>query len=176
MKKIFSILVVTGWAICTSAQNLKNSLATENPGVTAPAITNTTTNDGSEADLYKVNTKAIRDLAKNFKPSGDEKWYEMPYGFRAKFKSKDISYRVDYDKKGNRLSVVRSYQENQLSTAIRSLVKSTYYDYAIVLVEEITKPLAERTYVVHLEGKTEWVNIIVQNSEMVEWQRFNKSN
>lgn len=174
MKKIFSILTITAMVSVATAQDLKNSVAAKNPQA-VPAVIDPTTDHEPDEYAYKVNTKAVRDLAKNFKSDGDEKWYEMPYGFRAKFKSKEISYRVDYDKKGNRLSVVRSYQETQLSTTIRSLVKSVYYDYAIVLVEEIIKPMTEMTYVVHLEGKTEWINVIVQNSDMVEWQRFNKS-
>jgi len=98
----------------------------------------------------------------------------MPDGFRAKFTVDGIKYRVDYDKKGNYQHTERTYSEKYLPNDIRSIVKSTYYDYAITQVEEVTKPHTETTYVVHLEGKQNWINVRVQNGEIEEFQKFGK--
>lgn len=174
MKKTYTILVLTGCTICATAQNFKNAVATDNPGVAVPVAVNVRSDHGLEEYVNKVSTKAARDFEKNFKPSGDEQWYEMPYGFRATFQSNDITYRVDYDKKGNRLDVLRIYNEKSLSSTIRSMVKTVYYDYSITLIEEITRK-NQITYIIHLEGESEWINVRIQNREMEEWQRFNKA-
>jgi hypothetical protein len=83
-------------------------------------------------------------------------------------------YRVDYDK-GHWLHTIRTYDENELPKDIRHLVKSSYHDYNIYLVLEIEKPRDTFTYIVHLEGKTEWINVRVSSGVMDEFQKFQKS-
>jgi len=173
MKKILSIPALIGWAICTSAQS--NSHASTNGAPVSPILISAIADRTASGYLNNIRTRAVRDFEKNFTANGNEKWYQMPYGFRATFKLDDIDYRVDYDKKGNRLDALRTYTEKKLPSTIRSMVKTVYYDYSIVLVEEITKPRNETTYIIHLEGETEWINIRAQNREMEEWQRFDKA-
>lgn len=173
MKKILSIFALTGWVTCT-AQN--NSLAATNANVVSPVLISAIADHSQAGYLNNINTRAVRDFEQNFAASGNEKWYQMPYGFRATFNCEDIICRVDYDKKGNRLDVLRTYGEKKLSPVIRSIVKTVYYDYSIVLIEEIKRPRHEVTYIIHLESEMDWINIRVQNREMEEWQRFNKAN
>ena len=87
-----------------------------------------------------VNSKAIRNFARFYKSISDEKWYEIPDALMATFTIKDIDYRDDYDKKGNWLHTMRTYDENKLPADIRHLVKSSYYDYNIMFVQEIENP------------------------------------
>jgi hypothetical protein len=95
----------------------------------------------------------------------------------------DINYRVDYDKKGIWLHTIRTYNENKLPSDVRHLVKSSYYDYNIIVVQEIEIPWEPFmdfptdlfTYIVHLEGKTKLINLRVSNGEMDEWEKFDKS-
>src|SRR5262252_8206089 len=83
-------------------------------------------------------------------------------------------YRVDYDK-GRWLHTLRTYDESALPTDIRRLVKSSYHEYDIYLVLEIEKPRDSFTYVVHLEGKTEWISVRVSRGRMDELEKFQKS-
>jgi hypothetical protein len=83
-------------------------------------------------------------------------------------------YRVDYDK-GGWLHTIRTYNENELPKDIQHLVKSAYHDYNIYLVIEIEKPRDTFTYIVHLEGKTEWINVRVSSGGMDEFQKIQKS-
>ena len=122
-----------------------------------------------------VRSKAVRNFARFYKNISDEKWYEIPDALIALFTINNIDYRVDYDKKGNWLHTMRTYSENKLPGDIRHLVKSSYYDYNIMFVQEIEKPRETFTYVVHLEGKTKLINLRVSNGEMDEWQKFDKS-
>jgi hypothetical protein len=55
------------------------------------------------------------------------------------------------------------------------MVKDSYYDYNITLVEEIERRGYPLTYIILLEGKSSSINLPVCNGEMDEWQKFNKS-
>ena len=83
-------------------------------------------------------------------------------------------YRVDYEK-GHWLHTIRTYDEKELPEEIRHLVKSSYHDHDISFVLEIEKPRDTFTYIVHLEGKAEWINIRVNSGRMEEFQKFQKS-
>jgi hypothetical protein len=141
-----------------------------------PSVRNSTskTNVGT---LHRgdVNSKAVRNFVRVYKNISGEKWYEIPDALIAIFTFNDINYRIDYDKKGNWLHTMRTYSENKLPADIRHLVKSSYYDYNIMFVQEIEKPRETFTYVVHLEGKTKLINLRVSDGEMDEWQKFDKS-
>ncbi|HEV8285685.1 MAG TPA: hypothetical protein VGQ09_15330 [Chitinophagaceae bacterium] len=94
--------------------------------------------------------------------------------FIAKYAFNDVSYRVGYDKNGNWLYTIRTYAENKLPRNVRLIAKRSYKDYHITLVEEIEQPSDSFTYIIHLEGKTAWINLRVCNGEIDEWQKFNK--
>ena len=122
-----------------------------------------------------VNSKAAKDFVRSYKNVSDEKWFEVPGVLLARFARYGIDYRIDYDKKGHWLHTIRTYDENELPGAIRHIVKSTYYDYNIAVVQEIEEPKDNFTYIVHLEGKTKLINLRVFDGEMEEWQKFQKS-
>jgi len=102
----------------------------------------------------------------------------MPDGYRAKFTIKgaksDITYKVDYDKKGNWTHTILSYDEKELAKDIRDQVKMNYFDYSIVYVDCVMMPHNQNTYVIHLEGATNWINVRIADGEMDELQKYNK--
>lgn len=122
-----------------------------------------------------VNSRAARNFTKEYKNVSDEKWLILQDGFIAKFNLNDIEYMIAYNKKGNWVHAIRFYHETELSSDIRHIVKSTYYDYNIILIQEIEKPRNNLTYIIHLEGKTDWINLKINDEEMEEWQKFKKS-
>ncbi len=132
-------------------------------------------NVSSTVDRNNVNSKAVRNFVRSYKNVSNEKWYGLRDGFVAKFTLDEINYLIAYDKKGGWLHTIRTYHENELPQDVRHLVKSSYYDYNIMLAQEIETPLNGITYIIHMEGKTNWINLRVCSGEMEEWQKFNKS-
>ena len=168
MKKILSALVLMIIGNCAFPQSLKNSVASENPEV-SPAVS------VSENTAPAVMSKAVRNFKKIFKNVSNEKWYEMPDGYRVNFTAKDIRCRLDYDKNGNWMHTIRYYDEKKLPLEVRRLVVSNYLDYTIRTVEEIEAPHTDIFYVIHLEGETNWINIKVSDNEINELEKIKKS-
>ena len=168
MKKILSALVLMIIGNCAFPQSLKNSVASENPEV-SPAVS------VSENTAPAVMSKAVRNFKKIFKNVSNEKWYEMPDGYRVNFTAKDIRCRLDYDKNGNWMHTIRYYDEKKLPLEVRRLVVSNYLDYSIRTVEEIETPRNSIFYVIHLEGETNWINIKVSDNEINELEKIKKS-
>jgi len=164
MKKILSALVLAAVGYYAFPQNMKNSVATVNPAV-APLSGGAATANEPTTDQKNVSSKAIKNFNKTFKNVTDEKWYEMPDGYRANFTLNGIRCRLDYDKKGNWMHTIKYYDEKKLPLEVRRLVVSSYLDYSIRTVEEIEAPHEVKFYVIHLEGETEWINIKVSNNE-----------
>ena len=109
--------------------------------------------------------KAAREFWKKHGDDKDEKWYKFPGGYLAEFLDGDIGTKVVFDKKGNWTYTMRQYTEKELPRDIRALVKSTYYDFAITWVKEVTQ-FQSLVYVVHIDGPEEWMDLIVRDGEI----------
>jgi len=168
MKKILSALVLLILGNCAFPQSLKNSVPSENPEVSPAVLVSENTASASMS-------KAVKNFEKTFKNVADEKWYEMPDGFRVTFTEKDVRCRLDYDKKGNWMHTIRYYDEKELPVEVRRLVVSSYLDYSIRTVEEVEAPHDVKFYVIHLEGETNWINIKVSDNEITELEKIKKS-
>ena len=130
---------------------------------------------GNNDRITNITMRAIRHFLVNFGEVSNEVWYSTPDMFVAMFKLNDIDYRVDYDRNGNWIETYRTYSETKMSYDLRQSVKSAYRDYHIYLVQEIEQPRHPVTYVVHLENKTNLVNLQVSDGVIFEWQKFIKS-
>lgn len=127
----------------------------------------------TKSDYFK--SKATKDLARQFKNASSKNWFNIPEGYYVNFKADDVDYMVFYDKKGNWRYTIRNYDEAKLTADIRHIVRSTYYDHNVRLVQEIQSAGNNITYLIHLEGKTNWINLRVANGEMDEFQKYSKS-
>jgi hypothetical protein len=134
------------------------------------------TENASEAVYYNnISTRAIRNFVLNFPEISNENWLSTADLFVAMFTLNDISYRIDYDKKGNWIETFRTYDETNMSSDLRQIIKSSYYDYDIYLVQDIEQPFHPTIYIVHLDGKKQLINLQVCNGVIHEWQKFKKS-
>ena len=106
-----------------------------------------------ETPVDVINSKAVRDFSKVFKQASNEAWFVTDDGFVVKFKQDGVETRADYNKKGNWLHTIRTYDENKLPADIRHRVKSSYYDYDILQVQEIEKPSSNFTILFILKEK-----------------------
>ena len=120
-----------------------------------------------------VNTKAVKNFNKSFK-GVDANWFQTKEGSIAEFKKDGIVTRIDYDHKGRFIAMIRHYSEDKLPRDVRHLVKSTYYDYNIFLVVEVTFD-NKTAYLVKMEDEKTLKTIRVVDGEMDVYEDFNKS-
>ena len=177
MKNILSTFTLFALAQCAFSQNLQSGTSSESqPTLTAHQSATANTQHENRTYLNDINANAVRHFKQTYKAVTDEKWHEMPDGLRATFTLNDIRYRLDYEKNGSWLHTIRYYDGKKLPAQVRRIVAANYLDHTITLVEEIEKPRNTVTYIIHLEGKTDWINIKVYDGEIEEWLKFNKSN
>jgi hypothetical protein len=116
--------------------------------------------------LNSVNTRAIRDFLCKYEKATDVIWYKVDKGFIVRFVLDSVSGRAAYKSNGTWVYTIKQYQEAEMPKQVRALVKSTYYDYNITLVEEIEQPNELVKYLVHLQDDVSWKNVVVSNGQM----------
>lgn len=104
------------------------------------------------ADATKINSKAVKDFQGRFNQASNAMWFADRDGFVSYFVLDGFGNRAFYDKKGRWQYSLIFYGEDKLPKDIRGIVKSTYYDLDITLVEEV-QTTTNKAYVVHLEDK-----------------------
>jgi hypothetical protein len=122
-----------------------------------------------------MSTKAVKNFNKTFKEARNASWSETLDGLKAEFMNENVTTKVYYDTKGRWMASVRAYDEANLPRDIRHTVKSTYYDYDILHVQEITAG-NKTAYLVKIEDETSIKTIRVTDDQMDEYIAFQKSN
>jgi hypothetical protein len=122
-----------------------------------------------------ISLKAARDFKDRFTNVTNEKWYATDGGFVAYFTQDDFRNRAYYDKKGRWQYSLRYCDEKKLPRDIRAMVKRSYYDFAITLVQVIEIP-GHLAYLVHLEDATSFKIIrVTDEGDMDVYQEFSKT-
>jgi len=103
-------------------------------------------------DVKNINAKAIKDFSTRFNDANNAQWFSDRNGFTTYFIKDGYGDRVFYDKKGHWEYSLIFYGEDKLPRDVRAAVKSTYFDMAITLVEEV-QTTDSKVYIVHLEDK-----------------------
>lgn len=122
-----------------------------------------------------ISTRAVRNFMENFESVSNETWFNAEDRFLVTFKLDDVHYRVDYDKRGDWIQTIRSYDQFKLPPAIRDMINSSYRGYHIFLVQEVEIPLHPVNYFIHLDGEGRLINLRIFNSEIQELENFKKS-
>lgn len=86
----------------------------------------------------RAGVKATREFWRMYGEEKNEKWYKLPGGYLAEFNEGSIQNKMVFDKYGNWLYTMREYFEEDLPKEVRRLVKSTYYDFSIGWVKEVS--------------------------------------
>jgi hypothetical protein len=127
---------------------------------------------GEVKDFKDVNTKAERNFINSYKNATDIMWYFLNNGrSMVRFFDNGIQTKIFYDKKGNKADMIRYYTEDKLPNDVRHPVKSTYYDFNIFLVTEVTVG-NQTAYLVKIKDKTCTKTIRVMNGEMAVIEEF----
>jgi hypothetical protein len=162
MKQLLFACLCAGIMGTTCAQDSMNSFTAGN----LPVRSKTYLND--------ISTTASRDFVKRYDNALDAKWYKVPDGWIAKCTLDNHKASVAYDRHGNWVYTMKTYAENKMPRDVRAIVKSTYYDYQIVVVQEILKGKYPVVYVVHLQDSTCWKNVRVCEGEMEIIEEYQK--
>lgn len=115
----------------------------------------------------EIHIKAMRDFVKRNNGVENVEWMVADNGYVVKYNDGNNSRcRTAYNSRGNHVYTIRQYNEHQLLREIRGIVKSTYYDYAITLVEQIEVPSKPVVYLVHLQDATTLKKVRICEGEM----------
>lgn len=147
---------------------------TNNLNLPPENLTKDLATDESSAPLSSINSKAIKHFGKSYHKQNNAAWFAVSDGFVAIFSADGIKTKMYYDTKGRPVGEVRTYQEDKLPKEIRHMVKSTYYDFNIFVVDEVTLGTA-KVYLVKIEDSKSFKTIRIQDDEMTETEAFNKS-
>jgi hypothetical protein len=108
------------------------------------------------ADAYilnrnEINISAVRDFLDRFDKVDNAVWFSVSKGgYEAYFVQDGYGNRVIYDRKGGWILSLINYNEDKLPSDIRNAVKSIYFDFDIILVEEV-QTIEGVLYIVYLE-------------------------
>jgi hypothetical protein len=114
-----------------------------------------------------INMSAMRDFTTKYKDVNNASWYEANGGYVAKFTAGEATTTVTYKKNGEWFYTITGYSEKKMPKEVRALVKSTYYDYTIVNIEEIQVPNKDNNiFLVNVQDATTIKVIRVCDGEM----------
>lgn len=124
---------------------------------------------------YHLPIKAARHFYRHHDGAEDINWHTFRDGLIVRFRENNLDQQTGYDRKGNWLYDLRSYQPNLLPMKIRDQVTSVYYkDYSIYWVDEIFS----RQYlihIIHIEGKKVWLKVAVCEGAMWVLEEYFKA-
>jgi hypothetical protein len=166
MKKL---LIATGMSIaaltgCAYSQQSGNSLAAANVKTLKP----------KGQYVNDVNVRAMRDFVARYGERDEVKWHNSNGSYVAVFIRDSMQYRVMYNSHGTLSYVMKYYEEKQMARNIRAIIKGTYYDYKIYIVQEIEIPDRPSVYIINLQGETDWKKVKLCQGEMEVVEDFKK--
>jgi len=173
---IGSVIIIGGIQSTVIAQGLKDaSLHKSDLLAYAETMFNQENGAGFSASTPDaVNIRVIRNFKKEFTAVENETWSMMNNGcYIVRFTRKDIQHRVEYNQKGHWLSTTKFYTQQYLSHNVREQVMSTYYNYKIFCVAEVT--VGNRSaYYITLEDESTWLKIRLMGEKMEELEVYKK--
>jgi hypothetical protein len=111
---------------------------------------------------------------KSFPDAINVNWYKMDKDYMVKFIENDMEHNSLYKKNGvMKYDISFGYAEN-LTGEHRQMVEDAYSDFKIIRAFHVLEG-GRDIWVVNLEGMNGFVIVRIENSELEEVQRFNKS-
>src|SRR6476661_2613073 len=108
-----------------------------------------------------VNFRVLKDFQKRF-VTANVTWDETDKAYIARFSANSIKTMVAYGKHGNWFYTIQRYDEKNLPADVRALVKSTYYDYTFLHIDEVNIPEQENSiYILLLQDNKHFKTVRV---------------
>jgi hypothetical protein len=153
----------------TMTLSFSPSVAQEDSFKELPPVTIAAASSGSV-----VNAKINKVFSQYFKDATHLRWYEIDKKFLIKFILNDQENRALFTKAGELVYHISYGSETYLPEDVRKLVKSNYYDQKITRVLKVNQD--ERLiWVLHMEDDKEYIMARVENMELEETKRMEKT-
>ena len=117
-------------------------------------------NMASTSDENTIHEKALKDFKSRYSQAVNVKWFAIPTGFFSYYKADGYDDRAFYSKKGNWKYTLKFYNEQRLPKEIRNIVRNSFADYKIRIVEEVDRP-DKLVYIIQLEDEKTIKNLRV---------------
>jgi hypothetical protein len=121
-----------------------------------------------------VSAKVNKSFGQYFKGAMHQRWYQLEKNFLVKFIQNDQENRALFTKNGQLVYHISYGAEKHLPADVRHLIKSTYYDQSITRVLKVNQD-SRNIWVVSLEDAKEHIMVRVEDMELEETQRMQKS-
>lgn len=121
-----------------------------------------------------VTEKVAKSFLKSFPDAENLRWYKYDKDYLAKFISEDIDHNVYFKKNGYIIYDVSYGYEKDLPKEIKSIVESGYENYDVYRVINV-KAEGREVWIVKLEGLKKLATIRIENGEVDEFERYDKS-
>lgn len=175
MKKLLP--VVTGYLFLLfslTTIHAQENLSADSRLLAFKSFSNLSAANTFDAATTGINENIVKKFRSLFQTASDDSWEKTrDGGYAVRFVSNGMQQMAFLDKKGNCESQIRYYTEKGLPADVRKMVRSTYYDYSIKGVTEVSHH-DTTAYLVTIEDDTTWKIIRVVNGEMEVWKEFVK--
>lgn len=104
-------------------------------------------------DEKNIHTRALKDFQDRFNNASNVRWFSDSKGFTSYFTKDGYFDRAVYSKSGRWQYSMIYYAEDKLPENVRAAVKSVYFDWTIIIVEEVRTNLG-MVYIVNMEDKS----------------------
>jgi hypothetical protein len=125
--------------------------------------------------INDINVRAMRNFVSRYGEVEDTKWHRTKDSYIAVFNRDSVQHRVIYSQRGDLNFIMKYYDESHMARNIRAQVKSIYYDYKIFIIQEIESPNYPTTYIVNLQGDTDWKKVRLCQGDMEVLEEYKKS-
>jgi hypothetical protein len=165
----------------TYAQNSQKNVESESKMNFIPFIHNLSmlqNHDLTGANLLtrnEINIWAVRDFVNRFEEVENVLWFAIPKGgYEAYFVRDGYGDRIIYDKSGGWQQSLITFDEDKCPRDIRAAVKSLFFDFDIIIVEEVDNREGAE-FIFYLQDKSSFRIVRVSKENEVELlQEFDK--
>lgn len=166
MKKQLSYLISGGIA---SIILLSTSIAQDDGFKELPPVTIT-----ASSSSVTVSSRINKAFSQVFQGATHLRWYEIDKNYLVKFIMNDQENRALFTGGGRLVYHISYGTEKNLPADVRDLIKSRYYDQTITRILKVNQD--ERLiWVVSMEDKKEYIMVRVEDNEMEETKRMEKT-
>src|SRR5688572_5126870 len=102
--------------------------------------------------LNEINSKAMRSFISSYWDATNPKWVKYPGGYVVSFLRDSIPHKIYYTRTGDHQFTIRQYSVENMPQEIRHMVESSFYDYSIFQVNELTT-MNKTSYEIKIEVK-----------------------
>ena len=173
MKNVIVTIACTIAAII--AAGITNSVSAQKAGVSMIVGNNVQSLHITSGYPNNIHIKAMRDFLKRNKTAFDAEWFTIDNGYEVRYTGNNNSHcRTVYNCRGAFVYTIKQYSEHQMPREVRNIVKSDYYDYTILMVEEVEQPSVPVAYIIHMQDDTTLKNVVVSDGAMETMEEYKR--